>query len=88
MGRERLVLLAMLLVPTASTLVTGEAEDVVEAALLGTEVEEEVAETTTLELEDTGAPPKISSCAPGLHPIPMLYPGDTPLGGSTLLPVA
>jgi hypothetical protein len=39
-------------------------------------------------LELIGAETKISSCAPGAHPMPELYPGLTPLGGETLFPVA
>lgn len=54
-----------------------ELEDEVEAAMLELDVE-----------EDKGAETKISSWAPGAQPMPMLYPGLTPFGGKTLLPVA
>jgi hypothetical protein len=39
-------------------------------------------------VEDPDAETKISFCAPGAHPMPLLYPGLIPFGGETLLPVA
>ena len=71
---------------TALTLESDEAEDAIETE----ELEEEVAVTTLALTVDEAAvvETKISSYAPPTQPIPALYPGLTPSGGSTLSSVA
>lgn len=64
-----------------------------EVVRAGVELELEDAEVLNVAevvevLELVGAEIKISSCAPGAHPMPALYPGLTPLGGETLFPAA
>ena len=86
--READMLLLLLLM--ALTLVDDDGRDALGAETFVPEVEEEV-EVAKLEVdteEVPGAETKISTCAPGAHPIALLYPGLTPFGGETLLPVA
>jgi hypothetical protein len=78
MNNERLLLVLVISLAVAKT--------GVELALMDVVVLDAAEVVEVFEL--TGAEIKISSCAPGAHPMPELYPGLTPLGGETLFPVA
>ena len=78
------------LVLMALTVVEDEDVDAVEIETLALEVDTDI-EVASMELDTEEAPAaetKISFCAPGAHPIALLYPGLTPFGGETLFPVA
>lgn len=87
-----MVLLLLLLPPVfvALMLVDDDGRDAAGVEILELKVEEAVEVVSRkLDAEDApGAETKISFCAPGAHPMPLLYPGLTPFGGETLLPVA
>ena len=78
------------LVLTALTLLGDEDTDAscVETLELGVGEEAEVASMELGTEETPAAETKMSFCAPAAHPMPLLYPGLTPFGGETLLPVA
>jgi hypothetical protein len=57
-------------------------------AIADVEVPVEVGDTDVLELVGEEVTPKMSLCAPGVQPIPRLYPGEIPCGGKTFTPLA
>ena len=90
--REVEIMLLLLLLPPVfvALMLVDDSRDAAGVEILELKVEEAVEVVSRkLDAEDApGAETKISCCAPGAHPMPLLYPGLTPFGGETLLPVA